>query len=75
MHDALGQARFTVRTDWGVQGAHAIGPRADFIVIVDVLSFTTTVSVALDQGAEVFPYPRAMSQRARSPGGIGRSWR
>jgi 2-phosphosulfolactate phosphatase len=72
MHDALGQPQFAVRMDWGVQGAQAIGRKADFVVIVDVLSFTTTVSVALDQGAEVFPYPwgdesgRAFARRHRA---------
>jgi 2-phosphosulfolactate phosphatase len=79
MHDALGQARFTVRMDWGVQGAQAIGPGADFVVIVDVLSFTTTVSVALDLGAEVFPYPwgdesaHAFARRHRALLAVGRS--
>jgi len=43
--------------EWGRRGAEQIGRDADYAVVIDVLSFTTTVTVALDQGAEVFPYP------------------
>ena len=46
---------FGVRFDWGLQGATAIAAGAAAIV-VDVLSFTTTLSVAIDAGIEVFPY-------------------
>jgi 2-phosphosulfolactate phosphatase len=51
------QQQFAVRMDWGLRGAREISQDADFAVICDVLSFTTTVSVAVDQGAEVYPYP------------------
>nr|WP_217509080.1 2-phosphosulfolactate phosphatase [Pseudarthrobacter sp. C4D7] len=42
--------------DWGLDGARAVSAAADLAVVVDVLSFSTCVSVALDRGAEVFPY-------------------
>jgi 2-phosphosulfolactate phosphatase len=42
--------------EWGPQGAAAIGAGADYAVVVDILSFTTTLSVALDLGVEVYPY-------------------
>lgn len=54
---ALRQLPYTVRLDWGADGARTVGPGADLAVVVDVLSFSTCVSVALDRGAEVFPYP------------------
>ncbi|MFD4366202.1 2-phosphosulfolactate phosphatase [Rhodococcus sp. NPDC058521] len=44
-----------VRFDWGLQGAEALGA-ADIAVVVDVLSFTTTVTVAADAGITVYPY-------------------
>jgi 2-phosphosulfolactate phosphatase len=43
--------------EWGLRGAQEILPDADYAVVVDVLSFTTAVSVALDQDTDVFPYP------------------
>ncbi|WP_225755673.1 2-phosphosulfolactate phosphatase [Actinotalea sp. Marseille-Q4924] len=54
---AHGQLPFLVRLDWGLDGARAIAPGTSTTVVVDVLSFTTTVSVALDAGIDVLPYP------------------
>lgn len=51
------QLPFTVRFEWGLDGARSIASGADLAVVVDVLSFTTCVSVAVDRGAVVFPYP------------------
>ncbi|WP_258724872.1 2-phosphosulfolactate phosphatase [Cellulomonas sp. NS3] len=45
-----------VRFDWGLDGALAVAAGADVAVVVDVLSFTTAVGVALDAGTEVLPY-------------------
>ena len=42
--------------DWGLSGAAAIGPGCDVAVVIDILSFTTTLSVAADRGTAVFPY-------------------
>jgi 2-phosphosulfolactate phosphatase len=46
-----------VRFDWGLVGAQASGADADVAVVVDVLSFSTTTTVALDAGATVVPLP------------------
>ncbi|BCW60356.1 hypothetical protein StoSoilB20_37030 [Arthrobacter sp. StoSoilB20] len=51
------QLPYAVRFEWGLDGARAVVPGADLAVVVDVLSFTTCVSVAVDRGAVVFPYP------------------
>ncbi|WP_244930748.1 2-phosphosulfolactate phosphatase [Nocardioides sp. W7] len=50
---AHAQAGFDVRFDWGLTGARAVA--ADVTVVVDVLSFSTTLSVAVERGIEVFP--------------------
>ncbi len=43
------------RLDWGRQGAMQGARRGDIIVIVDVLSFSTSVAVAVDHGACIYP--------------------
>lgn len=68
-----GQRQSAVRLEWGQLGAAAICQAAGYAVIVDVLSFTTTLSVAVDAGAEVFPYPwqdRSAREFARQHGAI-----
>lgn len=50
------QDGYRLRCDWGLSGAHAVTKRAALLAVVDVLSFTTTLTVAADAGVEVFPY-------------------
>jgi 2-phosphosulfolactate phosphatase len=51
------QASHGVRFDWGPAGAAKIASAESCLVIVDVLSFTTSVTVAVETGTRVFPYP------------------
>jgi 2-phosphosulfolactate phosphatase len=46
-----------VRFDWGATAAAALAAPDTCLVVVDVLSFTTSVSVAVEAGTRVFPYP------------------
>jgi 2-phosphosulfolactate phosphatase len=50
----FGQRDYAVRFDWGPIGAKATG--ADVSVIVDVLSFSTSVCIAVEREMRVFPY-------------------
>ncbi|WP_436527853.1 2-phosphosulfolactate phosphatase [Actinoplanes sp. HUAS TT8] len=52
----FGQEAYRGRFEWGVSGAEAIAAGAGFVVVVDVLSFTTTLSVAVEHGIAVMPY-------------------
>ncbi len=52
--DAHGQLAYRVRCDWGPAGAEATS--AAYAVVVDVLSFTTTLTVAVEKGIEVLPF-------------------
>jgi phosphosulfolactate phosphohydrolase-like enzyme len=45
-----------VLLEWGPTGAAALAPDCDVAVVVDVLTFSTTVSVAADRGVDVVPY-------------------
>ncbi len=56
MADHLTQADDRVRFDWGPMGLRTLAPVVDVVIVVDVLSFTTCVDVALGRGAEVYPY-------------------
>jgi 2-phosphosulfolactate phosphatase len=49
------QSDFDIRCEWGAPGIRAVGSSADVLVIVDVLSFSTCVDVAVSRGAKVFP--------------------
>ncbi len=51
VHD---QSAHRVRFEWGDQGAAVV--KADVAVVVDVLSFTTSLTVAVERGIEVFPF-------------------
>jgi 2-phosphosulfolactate phosphatase len=49
--DALGQAKYQVRLDWGVDGARRILPGAHVVVLVDALLATTQAVLAAERGA------------------------
>lgn len=50
------QREFDVRFEWGLAGLSALAPVSDVVIIVDVLSFTTSVDVVVGAGGAVFPY-------------------
>lgn len=53
---AHGQAAYDVRLDWGPTGGAAVARGADIAVVVDVLSFTTTLGIAVARGTRVHPF-------------------
>lgn len=56
MNSAHRQADYSIRFEWGLSGAQAVAPGCELAVVVDILSFTTTLSVALDAGITVLPF-------------------
>jgi 2-phosphosulfolactate phosphatase len=46
-----------VHIEWGATGAAALAPQCPVVVVCDVLSFSTTVSVAVAGGACIRPHP------------------
>jgi 2-phosphosulfolactate phosphatase len=51
------QSQFNLKVEWGLEGLLQVGPSVEVVVIVDVLSFSTAVEVAVSQGATVYPFP------------------
>ncbi|MEU3503992.1 2-phosphosulfolactate phosphatase [Streptomyces hundungensis] len=56
MGDDFVQAGHGVRMEWGPEGAKRLAHEVTCLVVVDVLSFTTSVTVAVEAGTQVFPY-------------------
>jgi 2-phosphosulfolactate phosphatase len=46
----------SVALEWGPVGAKELAERCDVIVVVDVLSFSTALTVAVERGAKVWPH-------------------
>jgi 2-phosphosulfolactate phosphatase len=45
-----------VALEWGPVGARVLAETSDVIVVVDVLSFSTALTVAIERGARVWPH-------------------
>src|SRR4029077_16141294 len=74
----------SVKSEWGLAGIGALRDQAAVIVIVDVLSFSTAVDVAVSRAPVSFPFPygqewgaqkaadrvgATLAQPRRAPGG------
>jgi 2-phosphosulfolactate phosphatase len=63
------QEGYAIRCEWGPTGARAVA--ADHAVVVDVLSFSTTVVCAVERGASVHPQRWRDDRAAACAGELG----
>jgi 2-phosphosulfolactate phosphatase len=54
--DFWDQHGFRARCEWGPEGARQLAETSDVIVVVDVISSTTCITIGCEQGALVYPY-------------------
>lgn len=52
------QSPYQCRVEWGLRGAREAAERGDITIIVDVLSFSSTVVTAVHYGAAIYPHPK-----------------
>jgi len=65
------QEPYAVRLGWGLAGLRALSPGSDTIIIVDVLSFCTSVSLVVSQGGIVLPYSGSLDDLPRRATMVG----
>lgn len=56
-YDFANQSPFDIRFEWGKNGVSHLDQHAGVVVIVDVLSFSTCVDVAVSRQGIVYPFP------------------
>lgn len=52
-----------VALEWGPVGARTLAERSDVVVVIDVLSFSTALTIAVERGARVWPHTGGESAR------------
>ena len=50
------QQEFDIRLEQGLKGVEELAPISDVIIIIDILSFSTCVDIATQNGAIIYPY-------------------
>ncbi|WP_369787919.1 2-phosphosulfolactate phosphatase [Rouxiella sp. WC2420] len=51
------QTAYDIRLEWGLAAVENLAADVACVVIIDVMSFSSCVSIAADRGALLFPYP------------------
>ncbi len=50
------QSEYDLRCEWGRPGVEYLAPISDVVIIIDVLSFSTAVDIAVARGASILPH-------------------
>ncbi len=57
MREWFSQGQSEIRLEWGISAVDYLAAEADCVIVVDVMSFSTCVSLAVDNGARIYPFP------------------
>lgn len=68
------QEEFEIRCEWGAEGVSRLAPISDVVIIVDVLSFSTSVAIAVSRGATIFPYRGPAEGVSAYAAAVGAAW-
>jgi 2-phosphosulfolactate phosphatase len=49
------QSNFDIRCEWGKKGVEQLAPISNVVIIVDILSFSTCIEIAISRNAIIFP--------------------
>lgn len=58
------QSQFDIRCEWGLDGLRTLLPVSEVVIIVDVLSFSTSVDLVVARGGQVYPIDRHTADMA-----------
>lgn len=50
------QSEFNIKLEWGLPGIEQLASVSEVIIIVDTLSYSTCVEIAVTNGAKIYPY-------------------
>jgi 2-phosphosulfolactate phosphatase len=65
MNSFFDQSPYEVKLDWGIRGAREAAKRKEIMIIVDVLSFSSTVIAAMENQSVIYPFPPPVNEKAR----------
>ena len=63
--DYFNQNGYQIKFDWGLPGLNNLLLTSDVIILIDVLSFTTCVDIAVARGAQIYPFAGTMQEAER----------
>jgi 2-phosphosulfolactate phosphatase len=65
MNTFFDQSPYEIKLEWGIRGAREAAKREEILIIVDVLSFSSTVIAALENEAVIYPFPPPINEKAK----------
>ncbi|OOE14242.1 2-phosphosulfolactate phosphatase [Fictibacillus arsenicus] len=64
MNAFFDQSSYEIKVEWGIRGAREAAKREEILIIVDVLSFSSTVIAAMENEALIYPFPPPINEKA-----------